>query len=137
MPGRHLPTVSLTLTPAPMHPAGPAGADDAAVCQHHALGGAGAVDLARAVMQACRRPSEFKFLYPLELPLKDKIAAIATQVYGAGEVRYSPAAEASLERYMQQGFGNLPVCMAKTQYSFRWVPGAQLQRLVCSRIACW
>lgn len=57
------------------------------VCEHHALGGAGAVGLARAVEAACAAPREFKYLYSLELPIKDKIAAIATGMYAASGKR--------------------------------------------------
>ncbi|KAL4452211.1 hypothetical protein ABPG75_007873 [Micractinium tetrahymenae] len=102
-----------------------AGAEDAVVAQHHGLGGAGAVDLARAVIAACEKPASFGFLYPLDIPLKDKIESIARNIYGAGSVEYSPEAEAALEQYSRQGFDDLPVCMAKTQYSFSNDPAAK------------
>ncbi|KAI3438087.1 hypothetical protein D9Q98_000529 [Chlorella vulgaris] len=102
-----------------------AGADDAAVAQHHGLGGEGAVDLARAVMGACEKPAAFKFTYPLDISLKEKVESIARNIYGAGAVEFSPEAEASLEVYSRQGFGGLPVCMAKTQYSFSTDPTAK------------
>lgn len=95
-----------------------AGANAAVETSHHARGGAGAVDLGRAVMAACHKPTDFRLLYPLDVPLRDKIAAIATRMYGAAEVEYSEAASAALERYEAFGYGGLPVCMAKTQYSF-------------------
>lgn len=99
-----------------------AGAFDAVVTRHHALGGAGAVDLARAVMAACEQPVDFKFLYDVDLPIKDKIAAIACGTYGAAGVSYSPEAEAAIERYAAMGLDRLPICMAKTQYSFSHDP---------------
>mmetsp|Transcript_7526 Transcript_7526/g.46261 ORF Transcript_7526/g.46261 Transcript_7526/m.46261 type:complete len:636 (-) Transcript_7526:952-2859(-) len=96
-----------------------AGAFDAVVAEHHALGGAGALDLANAVMKACaKKEYTFKFTYPLEVPIKDKVEAIAREVYGAGGVEYMPEAEAALELFDKQGFSGLPICMAKTQYSF-------------------
>ncbi|GAX83295.1 hypothetical protein CEUSTIGMA_g10721.t1 [Chlamydomonas eustigma] len=94
------------------------GADAAVVCNHHGLGGAGATDLAEAVVQACSTKSDFKFLYEPDLPIKAKIEAIATQVYHASGVEYSPEAEAQIEKYTRMGFDKLPICMAKTQYSF-------------------
>ncbi|KAG1675685.1 hypothetical protein FOA52_002394 [Chlamydomonas sp. UWO 241] len=95
-----------------------AGADAAVVCNHHGLGGAGAVDLAEAVDAACSKPKEFKFLYDANLPIKAKIEAIALEVYRASAVEYSPEAEASIEKYTRMGYTDLPICMAKTQYSF-------------------
>jgi formate--tetrahydrofolate ligase len=99
-----------------------AGAADAVVCTHHGEGGAGAADLARAVTAACAstpRPEEtFRFTYELDLPIKAKIEAIARNVYGAAGVSYMPEAEAKVELYTAQGFASLPICMAKTQYSF-------------------
>lgn len=102
-----------------------AGAEGAVVAQHHGQGGAGAVDLAKAVIAACEKPASFKFLYPLDIPLKAKIESIAANIYGAGSVEYSPEAEAALEQYTRQGFADLPVCMAKTQYSFSNDPAAK------------
>jgi formyltetrahydrofolate synthetase len=99
-----------------------AGAADAIVCTHHGEGGAGAADLARAVAAACAstpRPEDtFRFTYDLDLPIKAKIEAIARNVYGAAGVSYLPEAEAKVELYTAQGFASLPICMAKTQYSF-------------------
>ncbi|XP_068662495.1 formate--tetrahydrofolate ligase-like [Aristolochia californica] len=99
-----------------------AGAFDAVVCTHHAHGGKGAVDLGIAVQKACESQKEsLKFLYPLDIGIKDKIEAIAKS-YGASGVEYSEQAEKQIEMYSRQGFGNLPICMAKTQYSFSHVP---------------
>jgi formate--tetrahydrofolate ligase len=98
------------------------GASRAVICEHHGKGGAGAVDLAKAVKETCEASSaagqSFKFLYESELPIKDKIATVATEIYSAATVEYSPEAEAALQRYESMGFSNLPVCIAKTQYSF-------------------
>ncbi len=98
------------------------GVVDAVASDHFTLGGAGAVELAKAVIKACEQPSNFKFLYPLEMSLKEKIETIATEIYGADGVDFSPEAEARLERYTQLGYGNLPVCMAKTHLSISHDP---------------
>nr|GMD21534.1 formate--tetrahydrofolate ligase [Ipomoea batatas] len=95
-----------------------AGAFDAIICTHHAHGGKGAVDLGIAVQKACENVSQpLKFLYPLDIGIKDKIEAIAKS-YGASGVEYSEQAEKQIEMYSKQGFSNLPICMSKTQYSF-------------------
>jgi formate--tetrahydrofolate ligase len=88
-----------------------------AVATHFADGGRGAVELAGAVVEACSEPSSFAYAYPLEATLKDKIAAIATKVYGAAGVSYSTLAERQLDGYERNGFGTLPVCIAKTHLS--------------------
>lgn len=80
-------------------------------------GGAGGLALAEAVERACAQPGEFQYLYPLEWSLTQKIECLATTVYGASGVEYSTEARKQLERYEKQGYGNLPICMAKTQYS--------------------
>jgi formate--tetrahydrofolate ligase len=89
----------------------------AAVCTHFAEGGRGAIELAEAVAEAATEPSEFRFLYPESASLREKIAAVATRVYGAAGVEYSPAASAQLDTYERAGFGGLPVCIAKTHLS--------------------
>ncbi|KAI3868110.1 hypothetical protein MKX03_035326 [Papaver bracteatum] len=95
-----------------------AGAFDAVVCTHHAHGGKGAVELGIAVQKACENVTQpMKFLYPLEFSIKEKIEAIAKS-YGASGVKYSEQAEKQIEIYNKQGFSGLPICMAKTQYSF-------------------
>ncbi|KAG5628517.1 hypothetical protein H5410_000234 [Solanum commersonii] len=95
-----------------------AGAFDSVICTHHAHGGKGAVDLGIAVQKACENATQsLKFLYPLDIGIKDKIEAIAKS-YGADGVEYSEEAEKQIEMYTKQGFTNLPICMAKTQYSF-------------------
>ncbi|MCY4257561.1 MAG: formate--tetrahydrofolate ligase [bacterium] len=88
-----------------------------AVTTHFADGGAGAAELAEAVAEACDEPSAFKVLYEDAQPLKDKIAAVATTVYGAKDVEYSAAANRQLDTYEAAGFGHLPVCIAKTHLS--------------------
>ncbi|NLA79428.1 MAG: formate--tetrahydrofolate ligase [Chloroflexi bacterium] len=98
------------------------GVVDAVASEHFTKGGAGAVVLAEAVVKACEQPSHFKFLYPLEMSLKDKIETIAKEIYGADGVDYSPEAEARLERYTELGYGDLPICMAKTHLSISHDP---------------
>jgi formate--tetrahydrofolate ligase len=88
-----------------------------AVCTSFADGGAGATDLARAVIDACEEPSDFHFLYPGEASLIDKIETVAKVIYGAGRVEYLPAAARQLANYEANGFGQLPVCIAKTHLS--------------------
>jgi formate--tetrahydrofolate ligase len=88
-----------------------------AVCNHFSEGGAGAVELAEAVAEAAEEPADFRFLYPEEASLREKIEAIATKVYGADGVAYDMRASAQLDSYEKNGFGRLPVCMAKTHLS--------------------
>jgi formate--tetrahydrofolate ligase len=88
-----------------------------AVCTHFGEGGKGATELAEAVAEACDEPSEFRFLYPDEASLRDKIETLATQVYGADGVDYAPAAAKQLANYEKNGFGSLPICVAKTHLS--------------------
>jgi len=99
-----------------------AGAEDAVPCEHWAKGGAGAVDLAHAVMAACDKPSSFRFLYPVDIPIKDKIETIATQVYGADGVDYLAEAEEKIKLYTRLGYDKLPICMAKTHLSLTHDP---------------
>jgi formate--tetrahydrofolate ligase len=88
-----------------------------AVCTHFSDGGRGAVELAEAVVQAAEEPSEFQLLYPSDTTLREKIETIATRVYGADGVDYSPAAARQLDTYGRNGFGSLPICVAKTHLS--------------------
>ncbi|KAI9027868.1 formate--tetrahydrofolate ligase-domain-containing protein [Hyaloraphidium curvatum] len=99
-----------------------AGAQAAVVCEHWGKGGAGAADLAKAVVDACELPTKFKYLYDVELPIEAKIETICREIYGAKGVEYSPLAQEKIQTYTAQGFGNLPICMAKTQYSFSHDP---------------
>jgi formate--tetrahydrofolate ligase len=93
-----------------------------AVCTHFTDGGAGATDLAQAVVEACDEPTGFHFLYPDEASLKEKIEAIATRIYGAERVEYSTIANRQLANYTDNGFGRLPVCIAKTHLSISGDP---------------
>lgn len=97
-----------------------AGAYDAVMSNHWAEGGAGAADLARAVEKACKANDEanFKFLYPLDLSIKEKIGVISKEIYGADGVDYAELAEKQIAQYEEAGLGGLPICIAKTQYSF-------------------
>jgi len=88
-----------------------------AISDHFLHGGKGAIELAEAVAEAAEEPSEFRFLYPDEASLRDKIEAIASKVYGAAGVRYEPTASEQLDTYERNGFGHLPVCVAKTHLS--------------------
>lgn len=88
-----------------------------AVTTHFADGGRGAAALAEAVAEAASEPSEFAFLYPAQAPIREKIETIATLVYGADGVDYSPAAARQLDTYEKNGFGGFPVCIAKTHLS--------------------
>ncbi len=99
-----------------------AGAETACVSAHWAKGEEGAVELAEAVVAACEKPSDFKFLYPLDMSIKEKIETIATQIYGADGVTFEPAAQGKLKLYTDLGFDNLPICMAKTHLSLSHDP---------------
>jgi formate--tetrahydrofolate ligase len=94
-----------------------AGARDAVVATHFADGGAGAAALAEAIWAAAEAPGDFRLLYPDDMALALKIDAIATSVYGADGVEFLPAAARSLKQFEDLGYGHLPICMAKTQYS--------------------
>lgn len=95
-----------------------AGAMDAVVSRHWMEGGKGAIALAEAVIKACEKPSNFKFLYDVDLSIKEKIEIIAREIYRADGVDYAPEAEAKIEQFTKLGFANLPLCMAKTHLSF-------------------
>ncbi|HBQ26552.1 MAG TPA: formate--tetrahydrofolate ligase [Syntrophomonas sp.] len=90
---------------------------DVALSQVWAKGGAGGEELAKKVIAATEKPSEFKFLYELNKPLRDKIETVCKEIYGADGVSYTPEASRLLQKFEDLGYGNLPVCMAKTQYS--------------------
>ena len=98
------------------------GAFDAVICNHWELGGEGALDLAKAVVEATKQPSDFKFLYPLDMSIKEKIEIIAREVYGADGVDYLPEAEEKIKEYTRLGFDRLPICMAKTHLSLSHDP---------------
>lgn len=82
-----------------------------------AKGGDGGKDLAEKVVAACEKPNHFHYLYDTELPITEKIETIATKVYGGDGVEYSAAAKKAIAQIEALGYGNLPICMAKTQYS--------------------
>jgi formate--tetrahydrofolate ligase len=88
-----------------------------AVSTHFTDGGAGAKELAAVVAEAAEEPSEFAVLYPDEMSLRDKIHTVATKVYGADGVDYTPLAARQIDNYERNGFGELPVCIAKTHLS--------------------
>ncbi|MGH2640508.1 MAG: formate--tetrahydrofolate ligase [Actinomycetota bacterium] len=102
--------------------AGGAGAETVVVNRAFAEGGAGATELAEAVVAACERPSSFHQLTPVGAPLKQQIEAIATKIYGADGVDYQAQAEKDIARMEQLGFGAMPVCMAKTHLSLSHDP---------------
>jgi formyltetrahydrofolate synthetase len=99
-----------------------AGAEDSVVSRNWMEGGAGAAALAEAVVKAVEKPSDFKFLYPLDWSIKKKIETICKEIYGADGVDYDPEAEAKIELYTKLGFDDLPLCMAKTHLSLSHDP---------------
>jgi len=99
-----------------------AGAEDAAVCTHWMDGGKGAVELAKLVVAAANKPNKFKFLYPLEWSIKQKIECLCKEIYGADGVDYSPDAEKKIALYTRLGFDKLPLNMAKTHLSLSHDP---------------
>ncbi len=99
-----------------------AGAHAAVETNVHAQGGEGGAQLAEAVVAACDQESDFRFLYPLDAPIKEKIETIATEIYGAGAVDYSAIAERKIKQFTKQGLDNLPICMAKTHLSLTHDP---------------
>ncbi len=94
-----------------------AGAETAVMSDHWTNGGDGSVELAEAVVSACEKPSNFEFLYPLELSIKEKIETIAKKIYNADGVVFEPLAERQIRDFEANGFGDLPICMAKTHLS--------------------
>ena len=94
-----------------------AGAFGAEINDGFAQGGAGVTDLARAVVDACEQPNNFRFMYADDAPIQDKIEAVAKNVYGAKDVYLYPAAEDKIAQFTKQGLGHFPVCMAKTHLS--------------------
>jgi formyltetrahydrofolate synthetase len=99
-----------------------AGAEDSIVCTHWRDGGEGARKLAEAVVKAAEKPTNFKFLYPLDISIKEKIEIICKDIYGADGVEYLPEAEAKIDLYTRLGFDKLPLCMAKTHLSLSHDP---------------
>lgn len=90
---------------------------DFAVTKCFAEGGAGSIELAEKVVEACEKENDFHYLYDIDMPLYDKIETIAREIYGADGVDYTKEARASLDGFIKLGADKMPVCMAKTQYS--------------------
>ena len=99
-----------------------AGAEDAVLSDVWAKGGNGGKALAKAVVAATEKPSNFKFLYPLNISIKEKIERIAMEIYGASAIEYSPEAERKIKLFTEMGYDNLPLCMAKTHLSLSHDP---------------
>jgi formate--tetrahydrofolate ligase len=95
-----------------------AGATGVAVSRHWMDGGEGAIELAEMVVSACEQPNDFRFLYELDQPITDKIETIAREIYRADGVTYTPRAKRQIKLYEESGYGDLPICMAKTHLSF-------------------
>jgi methylenetetrahydrofolate dehydrogenase (NADP+)/methenyltetrahydrofolate cyclohydrolase/formyltetrahydrofolate synthetase/formate--tetrahydrofolate ligase len=99
-----------------------AGAEAVAMSNVWAKGGEGGAELAEAVIAACEKPSNFRFLYPDELSIKEKIETVAREIYRADRVTYTPEAEARIKLFTDMGLSHLPLCMAKTHLSFTHDP---------------
>jgi methylenetetrahydrofolate dehydrogenase (NADP+)/methenyltetrahydrofolate cyclohydrolase/formyltetrahydrofolate synthetase len=100
-----------------------AGAEDAIPANHWAEGGKGAVDLAQGIIKASALPKpDFKLLYDLDGSVQDRIESIGIKMYGADKVEFSELAQKKVDTYTRQGLGNLPICIAKTQYSLSHDP---------------
>ncbi|MBN3038200.1 MAG: formate--tetrahydrofolate ligase [Candidatus Omnitrophica bacterium] len=99
-----------------------AGAEDAILSEVWAKGSKGGEQLAKAVVRACNKKSNFRFLYPLDWPIKKKIETIATKIYGASSVEYAPAADKDIDLFNKLGYDKLPLCMAKTHLSLSHDP---------------
>ena len=99
-----------------------AGAEDAILANHWAEGGKGAVDLAHGIIAASEKPKELQLTYSLEGSIQERIEAIGQKMYGAEKVEFSELAQKKVDTYTRQGYGNLPICVAKTQYSLSHDP---------------
>ena len=99
-----------------------AGAEAAVPANHWAEGGAGAIELGKAVIAASSKPKNFSLLYDLDGTVQDRIEKIGKVMYGADKVEFSELAQKKVDTYNKQGFGNLPICIAKTQYSLSHDP---------------
>lgn len=99
-----------------------AGAESCIPVTVHADGGEGGTELARAVVEACEKPNNFKLLYPDDASIKEKIGALAKEIYRAGDVEYSELAEEKIELYTKWGLNKLPICIAKTHLSISHDP---------------
>ncbi|XP_004924493.1 C-1-tetrahydrofolate synthase, cytoplasmic isoform X1 [Bombyx mori] len=98
------------------------GAFRAVVCSHFTDGGAGAIELADAVIDACNRPTHFQYLYPLSFSIQDKIHTIASQMYGASEIEYTEEVLEKIKIFTEKGYDKFPICMAKTSNSLTGDP---------------
>jgi formate--tetrahydrofolate ligase len=98
------------------------GAHDCQISEVWLKGSKGGIDLAKAVIKAANLTKEFKFLYPLDIPIKEKIKIIATKIYGAKDVEYAQIAEEKIRLFTERGFDKLPICMAKTHLSLSHDP---------------
>jgi formate--tetrahydrofolate ligase len=98
------------------------GADGCEISEVFSKGGKGGLDLARAVVKAANLPKKFKFLYPLDIPIKEKIRIIATQIYGAKDIEYSELAENKIKLFTERAWDKVPICMAKTHLSLSHDP---------------
>jgi formate--tetrahydrofolate ligase len=92
------------------------------LARHWAEGGKGAADVARAVVELCEQPNDFKFVYEEQVPLWDKMKAIATKIYGASDITADSKVRGQIKKLQESGYGHYPVCVAKTQYSFSTDP---------------
>ncbi|MFW6338753.1 MAG: formate--tetrahydrofolate ligase, partial [Alkalispirochaetaceae bacterium] len=101
------------------------GASAAVVTTHFSEGGKGAAKLAEAVVEACEKPREPKFLYELDLSISEKIEKIATTLYGASSVDYTPEARKKIDQYTENGWDKLPICVAKTPLSLSHDPAVK------------
>ena len=105
--------------------AGEFGAYDCCVSEVFSKGSKGGLELAKAVIRGAKEKNNFKFLYPLDMSIKEKIKTIATKIYGARDVEYLPLAEEKIKIYTQRGYDKLPVCMAKTHLSLSCDPNVK------------
>lgn len=101
------------------------GAFRAVICDHWAKGGEGALELADAVIEACDQQSSFDYLYPLNMPIQDKIKKIATEMYGAGNIEYTDEVLEKIKMFAEKGYDKLPICMAKTSNSLTGDPAVK------------
>ncbi len=92
------------------------------LARHWAEGGKGAIDVAKEVVRLCDEPNNFKFVYEEQAPLWDKMKTIATKIYGASDITADSKVRAQIKRLQEAGYGNYPICVAKTQYSFSTDP---------------
>jgi len=90
--------------------------------RHYAEGGAGALEVAKHVVELCEQPNKFKYLYEDKVPLWDKMKTVAKEIYGASDITADAKVRASIKTLQESGYGHYPVCVAKTQYSFSTDP---------------